>query len=76
MKLLDFGIAKLLDPEPDPEAPTETNAGTMTPEYAAPEQLTGSAVTTATDVYSLGVLLYLLLSGRHPAGRGCSRPPS
>ena len=83
VKLLDFGIAKLLEPEPDRterdtregEPPSCTSSGwALTPEYAAPEQLTGRAVTTATDVYSLGVLLYLLLSGRHPAGRGLLSP--
>ena len=74
VKLLDFGIAKLLEQETaGGEASTLTDLGgrVLTPEYAAPEQVTGDAVTTATDVYALGVLLYLLLAGRHPtAERG------
>jgi serine/threonine-protein kinase len=72
VKLLDFGIAKLLESEP-PEGRTQlTREGgwAMTPEYAAPEQVTDGPVTTATDVYQLGVLLYFLLTGRHPAGPG------
>jgi eukaryotic-like serine/threonine-protein kinase len=71
VKLLDFGIAKLLEDELHPGEDTELTreAGrAMTPEYAAPEQLLGLPVTTATDVYALGVLLYVLLGGRHPAG--------
>lgn len=69
VKLLDFGIAKLLEEEGSGEATALTREGgrAMTPEYAAPEQVTGGAITTATDIYALGTLLYLLLSGRHPA---------
>jgi len=71
-KLLDFGIAKLLESEGQSgEALPLTIGGALTPEYAAPEQLLGKAITTATDVYALGVLLYVILTGRHPAG---SRP--
>ena len=69
VKLLDFGIAKLLEPEGAPTLAGLTREGevAMTPEYAAPEQLTGGEVTTATDVYSLGVLLFVLLTGQHPS---------
>ena len=66
-KLLDFGIAKLLDPESaDAGAHTVTELGVMTPEYASPEQVQGQQVTTASDVYSLGVVLYELLAGHRP----------
>ncbi|MDT5293497.1 MAG: eukaryotic-like serine/threonine-protein kinase, partial [Acidobacteriota bacterium] len=68
-KLLDFGIAKLLNPDFAGEItldPTATAMRLMTPEYAAPEQVRGEPVSPATDVYSLGVLLYELLTGHRP----------
>ncbi len=66
-KLLDFGIAKLLTPATDFETgQTATNFNVMTPEYASPEQVRGESVTTSTDVYSLGVVLYEILTGNRP----------
>jgi serine/threonine protein kinase/Flp pilus assembly protein TadD len=65
-KLLDFGIAKLLDPTQEAFALTRTDLRPMTPDYASPEQVRGEPITTASDVYSLGVLLYLLLTGQRP----------
>ncbi len=76
--LLDFGIAKLLEDGSAGEASELTrDAGrALTPEFAAPEQVQGGPVTTATDVYALGVLLYVLLGGQHPAGRDSRSPAS
>jgi len=67
VKLLDFGIAKLLSiDEANTQPLTQTGEWLLTPGYAAPEQLTGATVTTATDVYQIGILSYEVLTGNHP----------
>lgn len=68
VKVLDFGIAKVLEGDPD-DAMTRTGTRVLTPPYAAPEQVRGESVTTATDVHALGTILYELVTGHRPFGR-------
>ena len=72
VKLLDFGIAKLL--QSDPGSAPEPTAAILTPEYASPEQIRIAPITTAADVFSLGILLYEMLSGVHPFRRKDALP--
>jgi len=76
VKLLDFGVAKLLETSDDGQL-TRLESRVLTPQYAAPEQVLGGAITVATDVYALGIVLYELLTGRPPyvvpAGLGAER---
>jgi tetratricopeptide (TPR) repeat protein len=73
-KLLDFGIAKLLEDETADARMTTPSMRIMTPHYASPEQVRGEPITTAADIYGLGVLLYVLLAGRRPYEIETRRP--
>ena len=66
VKLLDFGVAKLLVPDGNDDPLTRVGGRPLTLMYASPESIRGEAVTTAADIYSLGLLLYVLLTGRYP----------
>jgi tRNA A-37 threonylcarbamoyl transferase component Bud32/tetratricopeptide (TPR) repeat protein len=69
VKLLDFGIAKLIEQSPDSDPDLPPSAVILTPEYSSPEQIRREPITTTTDVFALGILLYELLSGEHPFRR-------
>ncbi|HWK84387.1 MAG TPA: serine/threonine-protein kinase [Caldimonas sp.] len=74
VKLLDFGVAKLLGEQAEASELTRAGSAGLTPEYASPEQVNGAAITTATDVYALGVLLFVVLSGARPYASTAATP--
>jgi len=74
VKLLDFGIAKLMSPPRELPADAPPTAVMLTPEYSSPEQIRGEPITTATDVFALGILLYELITGEHPFRRNSHLP--
>lgn len=77
VKLVDFGIGRILSDSSDPSGSvTRTQARVLTPDYAAPEQFTGATLTTAADIYSLGVLLYEMLTGCRPWSEGRTTDPA
>ncbi|HUA86374.1 MAG TPA: serine/threonine-protein kinase [Bryobacteraceae bacterium] len=76
VRLLDFGIARLLDSEETAPRDNTNTTRILTPDYASPEQIAGRAITTATDIYSLGILLYELLTGLRPRARDGEIQPS
>lgn len=74
VQLLDFGVAKLIDEEIDQPGLTHTGMRVVSPAYATPEQVLGGPITTATDVYGLGLLLYEILTGQRPYARDETQP--
>lgn len=74
VKLLDFGIAKILSPDGDAQNQTVTSLGMMTPAFASPEQIRGETVSTASDIYSLGLILFELLTGTQAYSFSNNRP--
>ena len=74
VKLLDFGVAKLLGEQAEASELTRAGSAGLTPEYASPEQVNGAAITTAADVYALGVLLFVVLSGSRPYDSTAATP--
>lgn len=74
VRLLDFGLARLADDDGSQDQLTRAGGWALTPEYAAPEQFNGGALSMATDVFALGVVLYELLTGSRPSGLGAATP--
>ena len=74
VRLLDFGVARLLQAEPEGTSPTHAWGRALTPEYASPEMLHGASVDARSDIYSLGVVLHELLTGARPVDYAARNP--